>query len=92
MAATLLSDTSAAEGASHIVRLNLPGITARSGSSLDTHAHRSVLKPAGTASSWLNSGPTRLRTLMVVLINILSQVRYCVVILSVLDQVSRIIR
>jgi len=70
MAATLLSDTSAAEGASHIVRLNLPGITARSGSSLDTHAHRSVLKPAGTASSWLSACPTRLRTLIVVLINI----------------------
>jgi hypothetical protein len=37
------------------VRLKVPGITAKLGSSLDTHDQRLLLKPAGMPSSWPNA-------------------------------------
>jgi hypothetical protein len=48
---TLWSDTFAADGASKTVRLKVPGMTARIGSSLDTHDHWLVLKAGGMASN-----------------------------------------
>lgn len=57
IAATLWSDTFAAEGASKTVRLKVPGMTASKGSSLDTHDQRVVLKSDGMASNWAQADP-----------------------------------